>query len=135
MLDLMILIRLFAAGFALNLLWEFAHCQLYETCRRQTWAQNIPLLVKMSFKDGLFIVLFYVIALALFPAENILASRAALAVFLTLSLGFAFIDEKVSVKKGRWEYAREMPTVFGVGITPLLEIAVTGVLAFLVLFR
>jgi hypothetical protein len=85
----------------------------------------------MSLKDGLFIILFYLIATTLFPTDNILINRAALSAFLVLALGFAFIDEKISVKKGRWEYAKAMPTIFGVGVTPLLEIAVTGLLAFL----
>jgi small-conductance mechanosensitive channel len=129
--DIIFLTKLFVISFGLNIIWEFAHCQLYATCRRQTWAQNIPLLIKMSLKDGFFIILFYVIATTLFPTSDILTSRTALLTFLALSLGFAFIDEKISVAAGRWEYAKAMPTIFGVGVTPLLEIAVTGLLAFL----
>jgi len=34
----------------------------------------------------------------------------------------------------RWEYLPSMPTVFGVGLTPLIELATTGVAAFLVVF-
>lgn len=120
-------------GFALNVIWEFAHCQLYETCRRQTWAQNIPLLLTMSLKDGFFIVLFYVITALLWQKDNILTSWGPLITFLIIALGFAFIDEKISTRRGRWEYAKHMPTIAGVGLTPLLEIATTGLLAILLL--
>ena len=57
-----------------------------------------------------------------------------LSVFVIISLLFSFIDEKVSVKMERWEYAKNMPTILGVGITPLLEVAVTGALAFAIVF-
>ena len=45
-----------------------------------------------------------------------------------------FFDEKISLSLGRWEYASSMPTLLGVGLTPLLELAITGVLTFLCLF-
>jgi len=109
--------ELFLVALGLNVIWEFAHCFLYETCRQQTWRQNIPLLLTMSLKDAALIVLFYLIA------------GGSAALFLVLALGFAFIDEKVSLRLKRWEYAAAMPTLGGVGLTPLLEIAVTGLLS------
>lgn len=116
------LLQIFSVGFGLNLAWELTHCQLYETCRRQTWRQNTPLLIKMSFKDAVFIVLFYFI------------SAGIIWLFVLLSLAFAFVDEKISVKRKRWEYAASMPTLFGVGLTPMLEIAVTGLITFVIVF-
>ncbi len=130
-----LLLQIFVVGFLLNLIWEFAHCQLYETCRRQTWAQNAPLLIKMSLKDGLFIVLFYSLTALIFRQADILSNTYAVAFFLILALGFAFINEKISARLKRWTYANIMPTVGGVGITPLLEIAVTGLLAIEIIFR
>ncbi len=127
--------QIFIVGFLLNLIWEFAHCQLYETCRRQTWAQNAPLLLKMSLKDGLFVVLFYSLTALIFRQADILSNNYTIAFLLILALGFAFIDEKISVRLKRWEYAIVMPTIFGVGITPLLEIALTGLLAIGIIFR
>lgn len=128
-----LIIRVFIIAFGLNIIWEFAHCRLYETCRRQTWAQNIPLLLTMSAKDALLIVLFYLVTAAAWRSVNILAHPRAITTFLILALGFSFVDEKLSVKYGRWEYARAMPTILGVGVTPLLEIAATGIAAFLLI--
>jgi hypothetical protein len=121
---------LLVLGFGLNLLWELAHCQLYETCRRQSWKQNLPLLTIMSIKDSFFIALFYLITVVLFRSADILRNPPQLAAFIAISLAFSFIDERVSVARGRWEYATIMPRIGGVGITPLLEIVVTGVVSF-----
>ncbi|MBT3730225.1 hypothetical protein HOG29_02625 [bacterium] len=94
----------------------------------------IRLLTKMSLKDGLWVVLFYFITVIVFGNINILENYTQLGLFIIISLTFSFIDEKVSLKMGRWSYAKNMPTIFGVGITPLLEVAVTGVLAFAIVF-
>lgn len=118
--------QLLLVGFGLNLIWEFGHCWLYETCRRQTLGKNIQLLTVMAAKDGFFIVLFYLLSFEVFGY--------GLGLFGFLALAFSFVDEKLAICWQRWEYAAVMPTVFGVGITPLLEIAVTGVLAITLVF-
>lgn len=135
MLGLPPLLLIFLLGLGLNLVWEFSHCRLYETCRRQSWRDNAPLLIKMSIKDSLFIILFYLITVWIFGAEDFLNNQAAIAFFMALGLGFSFIDETVSLRLKRWEYAPIMPTVLGVGITPLLEIAVTGLATLFIVFR
>ncbi len=113
---------LWLVGFGLNLGWEFSHAWLYETCRRQSLGKNIQLLTLMAAKDGFFIVLFYLISFVLLGR--------GLSLFILISLAFSFLDEKLAIKWRRWECAAAMPMVFGVGLTPLLEIAVTGAVAF-----
>lgn len=130
-----LLAEIFSVGVALNVLWEFSHCWLYETCRRQSWRQNAPQLLTMALKDGFLIVLFYIVVALLFGVVDILQSPAATGVFVLLAAGFSFVDETISVRHGRWEYAAAMPMVFGVGLTPLLEIAATGVLTFFICLR
>lgn len=129
-----LLVHIFVVGFGLNLLWELAHHRLYETCRRQTWRKNVPLLIVMSAKDGFWIALFSIISSLVFGIENILQHGGALAFFVALALAFSFFDERISLRLGRWEYAAGMPTLFGVGVTPLLEIALTGVATLLLVF-
>jgi hypothetical protein len=126
--------QLFMVGFGLNLAWEVAHCCLYETCRLQTWQQNVPLLTAMAVKDAFWITLFFFVSAAAAGAGSTLVSPVALMLFAILALTFSFLDEKVSVRLGRWEYAAAMPTVFGVGVTPLLELAVTGLAAAALVF-
>lgn len=128
-MDYNLLLKIWVVGVLLNVVWEIAHHRLYETCRQQTWEQNMPLLLFMSLKDGLFIVLFYSVSAGLFGVRTIFEHVEAWVLFVVLALTFSFLDEKISTRLGRWEYASSMPTLWGVGITPLLEIAVTGLLA------
>lgn len=130
----LVVIHLFSVGVGLNIVWEFLHAWLYETCRRQTWQQNVPLLLIMAVKDGGFIVFFYSLSVVLFGRVEIVRSVWQLLFFFVLALSFSFVDERVSLRLKRWEYATSMPRVFGVGVTPLLEIAVTGLLAFWIVF-
>lgn len=129
-----ILCQIFFIAFPINLLWEVIHSQLYETCLKSPLKKFIPLIIGASLKDGFFISLFYLITVFAFNNINILASQFQLLAFMLLALSFSFIDEKISLKLGRWQYAKTMPKVFGIGLTPLLELAVTGILTFLYVF-
>lgn len=135
MLSFALLAQIFLVGCVLNLVWEVAHCQLYETCRRQSWGKNAPLLIIMALKDGGFIVFFYLVSAAVVQSFDVTRHARALLLFVALSLGFAFLDETVSLRMRRWEYTAAMPRIFGVGVTPLLEVALTGLVTFVVVFR
>ncbi|MEK7640803.1 MAG: hypothetical protein AAB389_02305 [Patescibacteria group bacterium] len=127
------LLKIFTAAFLLNVVWEFSHCMLYKTCWTMKWPALTKLLLKMSVKDGVWICLFYLISYAAFGNLNPLDNWMQVAVFAVIALMFAFVDEKISVTMGRWEYGPKMPLVYGVGLTPLLELAVTGIAIFYLL--
>lgn len=129
----MILI-IFLISFLINIIWEFCHCRLYLTCINWPPKKRVLLLLFASFKDALFIVIFYLISIFPFGNENILAIPLAFSYFIMLSLFFSFVDEKISIKYKRWEYSLKMPKFFGVGITPLLELAITGTITFIIVF-
>lgn len=97
------------------------------------WPALTKLLLKMSVKDGVWISIFYLVTFFMFRSVNPLDNWMQVTVFAIVALMFAFIDEKISVTMGRWEYGPKMPLVYGVGITPLLELAVTGILTFALL--
>ncbi len=121
-------------AFFLNVVWEFSHCQLYKTCWGMKFSTLTKLLLKMSAKDGIWISIFYLITFLIFRNSNPLDNWTQVALFAVIALSFAFIDEKISVQAGRWEYGPKMPLFLGVGLTPLLELAVTGVLTFWLVF-
>lgn len=129
-----ILLQIFLTAFLVNLAWEFAHSRLYETCLRLPFKKTIPLLTRASLKDAFWIVLFFLASVIAFKNTNILTNYFQLLSFVFLSATFSFIDEKISLRFKRWEYSKVMPTVLGVGITPLIELAVTGIITFLVVF-
>jgi len=135
MISILFLIsNIFLISFLINLLWEVIHSQLYETCLNLPLKRYIPLIVIASIKDGLWISFFFLISSYLFQNINIVTNYPQLLVFVILSLSFSFIDEKIAIKYKRWKYSKQMPKIFGVGITPLLELAVTGILTFCYIF-
>lgn len=97
--------------------------------------QYVPLIITMSGKDGIWITLFYALTVLVFKNIYIFGNHLQLTAFIVLGLLFSFVDEKISLKLKRWQYAPSMPTLFGVGLTPLLEIAVTGIITFLLVFN
>jgi len=72
------------------------------------------------------LTVFYFITVLLWRTENPFTRPGAISTFLVISVTFSFLVEKISIKKGRWEYAKSMPTIFEVGMTPLLELPFTG---------
>lgn len=118
----MTLLKILIVAFVLNLAWEIPHSRLYKTVKTWTRRQYVFKMLEMSMKDALFIVLFYVLAQTAKPYN--------LHAFGAMSLGFAFVDETISTRAGRWEYESYMPKILGVGLTPLLELFVTGLLTF-----
>jgi len=129
-----ILLKIFLLSFLLNLVYEVCHSVLYKTCQEARLNFYVPLILKASLKDAFFISLFYLITVFLFRDFFILNNYWGLSAFIILCLAFSFVDEKISLKLGRWQYAANMPKIFGVGLTPLLELAITGALAFLLIF-
>ncbi|MEN9390161.1 MAG: hypothetical protein RLZZ283_261 [Candidatus Parcubacteria bacterium] len=113
-------ILLFHVAFLLNFVWEVWHSQLYTTCRTMSLTTFVPFITFQSLKDALWITIAYAIS----PNEY---------VFVAGLLLFSALVELHAIKTKRWEYAPEMPKVFGIGLTPLIELAVTGLLAFLLL--
>ena len=130
----MIYLQIFIAAFFLNLLWEVLHSPLYTTCHEMPLGKMQRLLVSMSLKDGFWITLFYWITVLVSGNIYIVEHVAQLTFFAAIALVFSFVDEYISVKKRRWIYADTMPTVLGVGITPLLELVITGVITLSIVF-
>ena|SRR3990167_2551036 len=126
---ILLFLHIFLVSFFLNLLWEMAHSVLYETCLRAPLKKYIPLIISASLKDGFWITFFYGVTVTVTRQKNILTDPVATVMFLLLTFGFAFADEKISIRMKRWTYTASMPTLFGVGLTPLLELAATGLIA------
>lgn len=111
-------------AFVLNLAWEFNYSCLYKTFQRiEPTVKNI-LLVFNSLKSGLILTAFYLLSDAL--TGNALTGMGGATVF-GMALVFSFVDESFSTSSKKWEYSERMPTVFGVGVYPLIRMAVTGV--------
>ncbi len=129
-----ILIKLVISAFLINLAWEVLHSRLYTTCLEMDFFRYRRAMLIMSAKDSAIIAVFYIVTVVIFKGGAILDNFYQMLLFIALGLAFSFLDERISLKRKRWQYAPAMPKVFGVGLTPLAEIAVTGLLAFYFIF-
>jgi hypothetical protein len=122
-------VKIFIIAFFLNLLWEILHSLLYVTILESSVADYVPLIVFMSLKDALWITLIFGVIRTAARKFGKYNRPLVYSAFVLAALAFSFADEKISVNIGRWTYADAMPLVLGVGLTPLLEMAVTGMMA------
>ena len=116
-------IKIFFVAFFLNLLYELLHSLLYTTCLKASLKRYIYLMLKASLFDGFVITLFYVVTFLLSPRHY------SLLAFVVINLLFAYFWEIYSLKAGKWEYSAAMPKILGVGVTPLLQLALTAIIS------
>lgn len=116
-----LLLRLFIAAFFLNGVWEHAHLILYE-CAFKPYIEIAAMMWQAIFADALIAVLIYLICVHLF--------KGRLWSWIVVGALVAFGLEWYSVMiTHRWAYNAWMPTLFGIGITPLLQMMVLPALA------
>ena len=127
---MILLLKIFLVGFFINLLYEILHSMLYQTCYEVGLKQYIYLIIKGALFDGCFIAITYAI-IFLLP----LTQTAKFLVFSVILLALAYVWEYYSIKNKRWAYTKHMPQLAGVGITPLIQLSLTGLVAFYLAFN
>jgi len=118
-----LIIKIFFVAFFINLLYELLHSLLYKTCLEAPLKKYIYLILKGATFDGFSIAVIYFISYYIFP------HYLQIFVFLLISLVFAYLWETYAIKNKRWEYSKKMPLIFNIGVTPFLQLALTGFLA------
>ncbi len=131
MKNLKLLLSVFLIAFLLNLLWENLHSLLY------LW-NILPLkndvyfyvykILKASVIDAFLIVFIFLLNSLYRKNFNWVkeVKRGDYLLFLFLGLIFAVIIEIKAKILNLWSYSESMPLVFGIGLTPLIQLAVTG---------
>ena len=92
-------------------------------------------MLKACIFDGLIITTLYYLVYLIFKNENIFENYLQLIIFSIASLAFAYGWEIYSINKGKWEYAKEMPLISNVGLTPLVQLLLTGILSLKIVFN
>ena len=129
--QLLFLLILFILGFGLNFLWENLHFGLYASNTigiSENW-----LLWYASFVDAIIILGVYLILSLLNKKVIWKFSKKNLILFSGLLVVVAILIELRAIITGRWIYGTSMPTIFRIGLSPLIQLAITGLvdLAFL----
>lgn len=112
------LLAIFGVSLALNLAWEHLHAPLYAGYQGGSITEFI--LLRASLGDAVIITL----GALLFLYVPYVKNRRWLV--WPLGLGMAAAIELFALHTGRWAYGPYMPLVFGIGLTPLLQLAATG---------
>ena len=123
--------RFFIAGLIaliLNIIWEFSHHFLYVDL------SGIPKyshLIIASFTDMLIILGIFAIVSLKNKNLNWIKNPSKFDYFMVIFLGLiiAIFIEMINLNLGRWEYTLAMPTLFGIGISPLIQLALTGIIS------
>ena len=127
-------IVLFVFGFAflLNFLWEALHAVYLYQHHDFDADTYVPMLLYVSSMDSLMISGLY-LGVGLMWRDLLWIKRfqkKPVMVFLILGAAVSFVIEYRAVfVTHRWQYKQVMPTLFGIGLSPLVQLSMTGFLA------
>lgn len=144
MREVIFVIKYFVVAYLLNFFWEAWHAYyLYwgyagKSFKDYGVSEYLYLIGKVSLVDaGLLVAIVlvgYLIWKDIFWIERIFKRfvRAETLYFLLATVGIAiWIEIKGVYLFKEWSYLATMPLIFGLGLSPLVQLAVTGILSFL----
>ena len=114
--------------FVLNIIWEFSHYRLYIDL---TGIPSTINLIIASFTD-LILISFIFLIISIFRRniawiEN--PNKADYFIIVVMGFLIAALIEIFSVSNNRWNYTELMPTIFGVGVSPLIQLFSTAIIS------
>ena len=126
---------IFIFSYALNFLWESFHAvALYAKHNFQS-QRYVPMVSYVATVDGFLILGIYFFVAALwrnfFWLKDMKKRQILASIFAGIAISGVIEYERVFVSKA-WAYNQFMPSIFGIGVSPLLQLSTTAVIAFLV---
>ena len=123
------ILYLFITAFITNLIWENLQAPLYTGFKN--FGQHFLFCLVASLVDAVVILGFYfIISLIRKDAFWLLNIRLAdMLVLLALGLFTALLFEKWALQSGTWDYTSEMPVIFGIGLAPLIQLAILSIIS------
>jgi hypothetical protein len=125
---------IFAFSYVSNFIWESFHAFTLYAKHDFKSTQYIPMVSYVSMVDGFIIIGIYIFIASLW--KHLLWLRdmkkaQIMTAFLTGVVIAAMVEyNRVFVSKV-WSYNSVMPTIFGIGISPLFQLSITECFAFL----
>lgn len=115
----------------LNTIWEFSHYSLYIDL---SGIPKYPHLIIASFTDMLIIQ--GILAIVSLKNKNFKwiksPSKSDYLLVVFIGLVAAIFIELINLNLGRWTYAVAMPTIFKIGVSPLIQLALTGIISLII---
>jgi len=133
-----VLFSIFIFSFLINFFWESIHSAFLYSCCNYLADKYVPIMLYASSIDGLLILLMY--SFISFLQKDILwlkkLSNQMLYVFFLSGIIIASIIEYDAIfLRQKWVYSELMPTIFGLGLSPLLQLSLTGLLVIWLVHR
>lgn len=124
-----IVLWIFITGFITNLIWENAQMPLYSGY--EGFGQHFLLCLVASIIDGVSILALYLMISVVRKNSLWLFNIRALDIILLFILGLlvSTLLERWGLKSGAWKYTSQMPLVLGMGLAPLLQLAVLSIIS------
>jgi hypothetical protein len=121
---------LYFQAFVFNFCWESLHGMLYEGHQSLAASVYVPMMLRMALFDALAITGLYLLT-SLFSGTLVWSpGRKNSAVFFLAAIVASYAVEYFSVHIFyAWAYGELMPILFGVGLAPLLQLSLTGLLS------
>ena len=128
-------ILIFIFSYLLNFLWESIHAVLFYT-GHQTMDSSffVRMISYVSFMDALIVLGIFISGSILWRELEWVKKYDSRKIIYTAIIGFliaAIIEAKALFFK-QWSYNELMPTIFGMGLSPLVQLSVTGVVAIII---
>ncbi|NTV02903.1 MAG: hypothetical protein HGB04_09025 [Chlorobiaceae bacterium] len=121
---------LFASAFLLNFCWESWHGLLYRAHQELPAFTYVPMMAQMALADALAVTGMQ-LSVALFARDfRWRLSARNISLFCIVGAVPAWAVEYAAVSRMHfWSYTPSMPTLFGVGLSPLVQLPLTGLVA------
>jgi len=121
----------FILSYLLNLLWEVAHSVLYNWDKlplKNDVYFYIPRILGAALGDAFIISLIFLLNCSLRKGYKWAAfpEKRDYFVFIIGGLLSSVLIELNALFSGSWSYNLYMPLIFGIGITPLIQLTITG---------
>ena len=127
-----VVVLIFVFAYLLNFFWESFHAVFLYEGHNFNAIRYVPMIGYVSMVDGLLILGMYLIV-SLFWRNFLWINEIDMKKIgffaITGLLIAAWIEYRGVFLQARWSYNSLMPTIFGIGLSPLLQLAVTGAIS------
>ncbi|NCO11617.1 hypothetical protein CO038_04790 [Candidatus Pacearchaeota archaeon CG_4_9_14_0_2_um_filter_39_13] len=136
----LLVLPILVISFFLNLLWEISHSLLYDWSKaplRDGVNFFVPRILISTIGDVFYIFIILLI-ISLFRRGfnwTIYPKKTDYTYLVILGLFIAILIEIKAGLLNLWSYNQYMPLIFGIGLTPLIQLAITSSLAVLIASR
>ena len=126
--NLFAVLPVFIFSFILNFVWENLHFSLYAG-NSFGFNSHLALMLYASLVDAFFILLVFLFIGLINKKINWKLNKKNLVLFSAFLISISLLIEIRALITGRWVYSSNMPTILGIGLSPLVQLALTGLIS------